>query len=292
MSQPPSFYRLSGKTDITGPLLGLVSAVAASFLISFIYAYAVRYIPLVYLNWLISFGLVLVVAVISVSVEKTRHNRNRILSLIGTLVSATACLYLFWVAFLCVLSKHELGCFSTLAAPGKVFSLIEALAENGWFSLKGGKVHGTFYAFLLVIEAIGYYAIFVLTHVVMTAQTIYCETCSRWLDAEELPILLDPSLAPEVKTTAQTGVLDWIERIEATDLSPYLQIELVSCSSCHNLHVLTVKEMEVIPKDGYDETSEKVLLKNLLVSNETVETLRKKLRSLDIKSAVTIEQNE
>jgi hypothetical protein len=51
-----TFYRHSGKFGIHGPVLAIVAAVVAGYPLGILYAYLVKWIPFIYLNFFITIG--------------------------------------------------------------------------------------------------------------------------------------------------------------------------------------------------------------------------------------------
>ncbi|NUM35633.1 MAG: hypothetical protein HUU50_13890 [Candidatus Brocadiae bacterium] len=286
MQDDLKFYQLSGKINVMGPALGILFGTLAALPLSFVYAYAVRYIPFIYLNFLISLGYAFATCVAYTIGEKMGHNRSRFFSFLGTLVMTTIALYLAWSAFFFVLFQHKISYFQLVTDPKTVWLLIEKIIETGWFTLGSTKetVSGTFYMVLLIIEALGYLWFFVATCVLDKA-SVYCEECSKWVDAVGMPSLISCKLENAMTQTATMGTIPWIDQLELTKDFPFIVFSMTHCSQCNRLSTLTATKVEMITKQKGKETEsekkETKLFQNLLVNNKTRESILNKLQELE-----------
>lgn len=285
------FYRLSGKANFTGLSLGLVFATALAIPCSFVYAYAVRYIPLVFLNFLVSFGYVFVIALVYKLGERMGHNRNRALSFLGALLGCSICLYLAWAAFLTVLlGKMQIGFWQLVSNPQMMWTWIEILVKNGWFTIGSSKetVSGAFYAVLLIVEALCYFWIFLAVGM-LEKDAVYCERCNKWLESKLLPIFIDIRLEPDMVRTSESGMVDWLPRLASVLPFPvndsYITLHTTACDSCTDIYLLTAKKLLVSKnKEGNVETKESLLLQNLIMTKKEMDELQQRLQELEAAS--------
>ncbi|MBU1536407.1 hypothetical protein KKF84_13860 [Myxococcota bacterium] len=270
----PAFYKHNEKFNILGPLLGLAFGTAAAFPLAFGYAYIARYIPFIYLNWIVSFGAVFLVALAFVAGERMGKNRNRGASLISALIMSVITLYIFWAAFLHVLSKGAFSFTSLLFHPKDMMRLIEALVEVGWFSLKRARVRGLFYGILLAVEAAVYVGIFIAVWWSMLLQGVFCEGCNSWGSEEKLPFPVDQGHAPQIVAGMKTGDWSFISQLSFTSHPSTLLFEITRCSgNCPSFILLSLIKNDVIQgKDG-PEATETYLLKNLHITGEQLEQI-------------------
>ena len=66
----PQFYKHNDTFNILGTVLGLLFGVGAAIPLAFGYAYLTQLIPFIYINWIISFGAVFLVALAFVTGER------------------------------------------------------------------------------------------------------------------------------------------------------------------------------------------------------------------------------
>ncbi len=274
-------YRPTGTFDPKGVGLGLALAVAAMFPISFVYAYAVRYIPFVYVNFLISFGAVFAVAGAYVFGESLGRNRSRAASLVAMLLAGVLTLFVFWVTFLFVISRHELEYLKMLTDPSYVIDLVKELVKVGWFTLKRNQVKGTFYGLLLAVEAVAYLGIFVFAWWTFLKERVFCEKCQKWVERERVAMFFDLAPLEAIATALAAGSDVWVDHLRLAGTTPSLQIELASCAGCAELHVVNlIHTQDVVDKDGNPSTEEKVLLANILIHGATAARFRQRVDQL------------
>ena len=72
----PAYYRHSGSFSPALLVLGAIIALAGSLLVAWIYAYAIYYIPFIYINVFLTAGFGFAVALISVHVMRGAKLRN------------------------------------------------------------------------------------------------------------------------------------------------------------------------------------------------------------------------
>jgi len=274
-------YRSTGKFDPAGVGIGLALAVVAMFPISFIYAYAVRYIPFVYINFLISFGAVFAVAGVYVFGESLGRNRNRAASLLAMLLAGVLTLFVFWVTFLYVISERKLEYLKMLTDPGYVVDLIKELVKVGWFTLKRNQVKGTAYGVMLAIEAVAYLGIFVFAWWTFLKERVFCEKCQKWVERERVAMFFDLAPLEGIVAALAAGSDAWVDQLQLANSTPSLQIELASCAGCHELHVVNlIHTQDVVDKDGNPSTEEKNLLENLLIHPATAARFQQRVDQL------------
>ena len=286
MQDDLKFYQLSGKINIMGPALGILFGTLVALPLSFAYAYAVRYIPFIYLNFLISFGYAFAICFAYTTGEKLGHNRNRLFSFLGTLVITAIALYFAWVTLMFILYKHELSYFRFAIDVKENWLRLEELIKVGWFSMGSSKetVSGTFYMILVIAEAIGYLWFFVATCVLDSA-SVYCEECSKWLDVISMPSLISNKLENPMQQTTMMGTLLWIDQLELTKEPPFIVLSMTYCEQCSRLSTLTATKVDIIVKQKGKETEtekqEIKIFQNLLISNKTRDSLLNKLQDLE-----------
>jgi hypothetical protein len=259
-------YRSTGTFSPAGIGIGLALSLAAMFPIAFIYSYAVRYIPFIYLNFLVSFGAVFAVAWVYVLGEGLGRNRSRAASLVAMLLAAFLTLFVFWVTFLYVLSERKLEYVKMLTDPSYVVKLIQELVEVGWFTLKRNRVKGTMYGIMLAVEAAAYVGIFVYVWWTALKSRVFCEKCQKWVERENVAMFFDLAPLPAIAASLASGTDAWVDHLVLATGTPSLRIEIASCVGCNDLHVLDlVHSQDVVDKDGNPSTEEKKLLENVLI---------------------------
>ncbi|MBU52514.1 MAG: hypothetical protein CL920_27785 [Deltaproteobacteria bacterium] len=267
--QQGKFYKLSGQVSPMGLVWGMLFGLVAAIPLSFGYAYAVRYIPLVFLNILVSLAFVFVVALVFKMGLKMGHHRNTPISIVFGVILGAITLYLAWAAFLAVLIKYKIPYMKIVTRPDIMWAMITKLIEKGWFSIgSGGRVNGIFYTVLLVGEGLAYLAGVAFLGK-LDATDVYCENCKEWVEDEEIIAAVDASLEPNFQSTASTGSEDWSRDLTYTDAFPHIQLSSVSCKKCDRLHLMTAKKIDInTEKDN--EVQESTIFENLNVPRDTI----------------------
>jgi hypothetical protein len=289
----PRFYKFSGVLDIKGPLLGLLFVILSSVPLAFIYSYAARYIPIIYIAWIFSLGYVAGVALAYAYGESFGRNRNKTISFIFILLSFVICLYVSYAAFLAVLSKHTLGFFDLLLDPLFLRDEVISLIETGWFNIKGSRVNGMFYGILLLIEAIGYLIVFLVMFFSALFNRIFCEQCNDWVESEAVPFLISTNIKEGLIRSQKTGEIDWISSINLTDKAPFLTFEISQCKKCNDLIVFKAIETTVTLDDkGETETNLNDLIEFFKLTPHERDEIYETLENLKIISEPQIPQPE
>jgi hypothetical protein len=274
-------YRSTGSFHPGGVALGLALAIVAMFPVSFIYAYAVRYIPFVYINFLISLGAVFAVAGAYIFGESLGRNRSRAASLVAMLLAGVLTLFVFWVTFLFVLSEGKIEYLKMLTDPSLVIDLVKELVKVGWFTLKRNQVKGTFYGIMLAVEAVAYIGIFAFAWWTFLKERVFCEKCQKWVARERVAMFFDLAPLEGIAAALAAGSDAWVDQLQLATATPSLQIELASCAGCHELHVVDlIHTQDVVDKDGNPSTEEKVLLSNILIHGATAARFQQRVDQL------------
>lgn len=274
MDSTPTYYQHKETFNVMGSVLGLAFGTAAAVPLAFVYSYLARYIPFIYLNWLISFGAVLGVAFAYVTGERMGKNRNRTASLVSALLMSVITLYIFWAAFLHVLTKGGLSFTHLVFHPKDLMRAIELLVQVGWFSLKRARVHGTFYGVLLAVEALAYVGIFIGMWWTMLLKGVFCEKCNSWGDDFKIPLHLDQEHIPAVVAGLKTGDWSFIDTVTPGIPDHSLIFEVTRCTGkCPEFILLAAIKLDVIQgKDG-PESTEQDMVRNLYITETQLQQL-------------------
>ena len=96
----PAYYRHSGSFSLALLVLGAIIVLVGSLLVAWIYAYAIYYIPFIYINVFLTAGFGFAVALISVYVMKGAKLRNGSLFGAVALVITAVAFYGHWAAWI------------------------------------------------------------------------------------------------------------------------------------------------------------------------------------------------
>ena len=197
-------YSPSGRYSPLSFALFAVTLVTAIPLIATAYAYAIWYVPFVYLNAifaiLMGIGTSYVVNTLVVKLGKVRRNS---LASKFSLAGALAALYVHWAVWIdLVVNSKNTGGLSAIGipnssidagqivglvlSPGTLLALVGKISEMGTWGIRGIVPSGVPLILIWLIEAVIIVAIPVMLSK-MVSRKPFCETTRKWFKEEELP---------------------------------------------------------------------------------------------------------
>lgn len=273
MDNNKKYYEASGVTGPMGPVLMLLFGFIASITGGFIYGYAVRYIPLIYLNVFITIGFSLIVGFIGGYGAKLGKCRNETVVLALGLVVGLMAVFGGWVGWIHALTKGDVLALT----PSAVWSVAEIILEKGAWGISAWTPTGWALGIFWVIEALG--IILICTLMSITSILVpFCERCDSWVDEstkiEPLAVIED--------------VKGFVANLEEGDFSPlttlekvteegkaFVSAEIIFCKTCTQTKFLNVTSI-VITKDKDDNENklERTILTNLILTPESFNVLK------------------
>ena len=197
------YYESSGKYSPLSFVLWIVLAITALPILAVIYAYAIWYIPIPYINFFITaaFGF-LIGVVISMVVLKIGKVRNGKLAFVFCFFGALTALYIHWAVWVDLafnisgtMGTEDIGIatsnmnigevISLILQPTALFSFMSEINEVGVWGIKGGTVKGGFLTFIWVVE-IALTVIVALSFGTGQSSKPFCEEENAWFDENEL----------------------------------------------------------------------------------------------------------
>ncbi len=233
-----TYYTPSGKVSPMSYIYFILVALIALPILGLIYAYAIWYIPFIYINFIIAgcFGLG-VGFLINFVVVKLGKVRSKMWAMIFGILAAFIALYFHWVSWvdlvinagesdgsqMIVTSNVQFGqIFSLAMNPGALFSIIGEINEFGTWGFKNTAVSGTFLTIIWIIEAlIIIVAAFLLSS--GAADEPFCEENQKWFDRKDLApfaFVLNPTTVVKELESGNESVFDEIGRPEEGGENP------------------------------------------------------------------------
>lgn len=251
-------YKPSGKFSPIAFIYFIIGSLTLLPLLGLAYAYALWYIPFIYLNMIIAavfaFG---AAAVITWLVVKLGKVRNPMLALVFGLLGGVVVMYFHYAAWVDLVinageryGSSRLGVtvsnvklvqvYQLAADPQSLFSLIGEINETGTWTLKGSPVNGIFLTIIWAIEFIGVLAVTTLVSR-SAARKPFCEIENKWFEVKKLPELnfiydKDQLLADLEK--GNTAAIDALEK--AADAKKHDHSVFKLYSSNNNESYLTI----------------------------------------------------
>lgn len=182
MSDTLTAYRHSGKFNAPGLVLSLVAAAAVGFPLGLAYAYLIRWIPFIYVNFLVTLGYGFAFGFMTTWILKASQVRNTALAGLTGLMVGVIAFYCEWSGSLHALFDEAPWFFR----PDQVVRGMQILYEEGSWGLRSsGNVTGIPLAIVWLIEGgiiVGLSAGLPWSFV---RDTPFCEKSKVWLDEEK-----------------------------------------------------------------------------------------------------------
>jgi len=198
------YYAPSGKFDPLAFLYFILIALIALPILGLAYAYALWYIPIIYVNFIIAgaFGFVIAWLVSKLIVGKGKV-RNVGLTIALSILAGLIALYFHWAVWVdLVINAGEsygtdrmgitvsnikiLQTFYLALHPSVLFDFIGKINETGTWGIKGSTVSGTFLTVIWVIETLIIVGIAAIIPIAASKKP-FCELGNEWFDEKELP---------------------------------------------------------------------------------------------------------
>jgi len=144
------YYKHSGKFSLTGVLFAVVAGSLIACFCGFLYAYAVLYLPFVYINALIALAFGGICGATAAVLLKKKKVRSDAVALGVTLLVTAVAFYYSWAVWLWALIRrageelHLADFVGAVLQPWVVWAAILEVNKTGAWSLRGGSpVTGT-----------------------------------------------------------------------------------------------------------------------------------------------------
>jgi len=261
------FYKHSGKFGIHGPLLALMAAVIAAFPLGLAYSYLIKWIPFIYLNFLITAGYGFVFGLLTSVLMKFGKVRNNAVAFISSVGVGLIAWYGSWNG--CV---HALvDGVPWLLTPGQILRVMKVLLQEGSWGI-GFSSHEPVTGILLAIVWIAEAGIMVglstIAGLSSVMQTPFCEIHECWLDEEKKIDKLDIFARPQDIAAFKNGDIAPLEqaRPRVPAAGQFARLTLKYSSRCEDYCAFTVANVTVTPdKDGKMKEKVTELMTNLWV---------------------------
>lgn len=291
------YYTPSGNVSPLAYLLFLATAIILIPILAALYAYAIWYIPIPYINFFITgiFGLA-TGWVISKVVIKYGKVRSKKWSLIFAVLGALIAIYVHWAVWVDLvfnisgtMGSEDLGIatsnanpFEVLALmsnPGGLFSTMKEINQIGVWGIKGGTVSGTFLTVIWVIE---FLIIFLLTIMNSLGQSDkpFCEEENNWFNETTLSptgVIQDPQgLLSALAQGNQESISNLIAPSTDSEVNHHSLITLYDAKTGDNY--LSI-ENKIAKKDDNDKISfdDQPLVNYLKVSQQVIDGIKGKV---------------
>jgi hypothetical protein len=267
------YYEESGKIPPAGPVIALLFGVLTAIALSFVYAYAVSYIPFIYLNFLLTAATGAGVgAVVSLGAKLGKIRNNKVVIALGVISALVAC-YMSWVVTVYLWFDSEAFLFN----PSDLLTIIQLVGQEGVWSLKGMTPTGAALYGIWGIEAAVIIGASVFGAAAAYASEPFCENCNEWTKVVELTDRLgapeDFAAFARGLETKDYSVLTNLRNTKSSE-PVKIKVDLLDCSSCSKVHYLRLTlTVRAFNDDGKEETTETLIAENLFLDGKTYQEL-------------------
>jgi hypothetical protein len=270
-----SFYQHSGKFGFHGPLLAILAAVGAGYPLGILYAYLIKWIPFIYLNFFITVGYGLVFGFMTGPLLKFAKVRSGVIALLTGLAVGLGASYLSWNGFVQAMVKES----PALITPGQGLEIMKFLYENGSWGIgfsSSSPITGIPLAIVWLAEAGIIIGLITLLAYGAVARTPFCEQHECWLDEEKTIDKLDAFRLPDHIAALQAGNIAPLEqarpRVPAS--GSFARLTLRHSARCDDFCTLSIENVSVsLDEDGKQKEETESIMTNLLVPKTMFEYL-------------------
>lgn len=261
-----SCYRHSGKFGVHGPVLAMLAAIVIGYPLGIAYAYLIKWIPFIYLNFFITVGYGLAFGLLVVWTMRFAKVRNTAIGVLSGFAAGGIALYFAWNGYLHTMVEHPPLVFS----PGQIFAVMKILyAEGSWgigLLSSSGPVTGVLLAFFWAGEAAIIVGAATLLGLGAISQTPFCEQHGCWLDEEKKIDKLDVFNHPDQIAAFQAGDISPLEaahpRVPAG--GQFARLTLRHSSRCDEFCTLSIDNVTVtLDKEGKPQERVQNIVTNL-----------------------------
>jgi hypothetical protein len=265
-------YKHSGAAPALGVLTALAAGLAAAIPLAFIYAYAFWYIPIIYLNVLLTLAFGAIIGGVVAKTAEWGRVRNNVLVVIIALLAGLFGLYVYWGAyFWALVGFAQIGQVGLRAFhPLGLLDLGLHLFEKGSWGLgnNNDQVTGWFLVAIWIAEACVVLGLAVVVSL-LNSDRPFCERCQAWTDAER-----------GVARLASTGNEPAWQKVLGGELpalaefppSPpgamqYVRLDLARCPRCTESRFLSIAAVSVsVDKKGKTSETTRSLATNAVIT--------------------------
>lgn len=249
MSDTLETYRHSGKFNPTGPVLSITAAAALGVPLGLAYAYVIRWIPFIYVNFIITLGYGLAFGWITTRLLKITRMRHTALAALCGFAAGLVALYCEWSAHIHVLVEGS----PWFLRPNQVWTGVEILYQEGSWSFHHQTVSGIPLAIVWLIEAGIIVGIATAMPFTFVGDTPYCERTGCWLDEQKQINTLESFTDDAQIAALKSGDLMPLTtaRAKANNAAVFTRLLLKRSPNCKLFCTLRVQDVTVtIEKDG------------------------------------------
>jgi hypothetical protein len=261
------FYAHSGKFGFHGPVLALAAGAAAAWPLGLAYAYLIKWIPFIYLNFLITAGYGFAFGMLASWFLKIGKVRNGPIALLCGIGVGGLAWYGSWNG--CVHALIQSGPW--FLTPRQILKVMGLLYDQGTWGIglsSQTPVAGVLLAIVWLVEGAVIVSLSTIIGYGSIANTPFCELHGCWLDEEKKMDKLDAFTHPDHITAFKAGDIAPLDlaqpRVPAS--GGFARLTLKHSSRCDDYCALSIANVTLtLDKDGKPQEQEERLITNLWV---------------------------
>ncbi|MCA9533264.1 MAG: hypothetical protein KC593_06290 [Myxococcales bacterium] len=236
-----------------GFLLGGVAAVACGLLLAPIYSLAIAYIPIVYLNAILTAGTGGLIGFATASALRAGHFQHTALSYVSVLGALLFGYWMHWVAWIAVLAWRADIDFEVLYLlfPPALLEIIGSVYDEGTWTVRGSNpVSGVALGVVWFIEAVIFFGVGLFAAIAVIGTGTFCERCKAWcteLTTRRLAYDDTGALADAVNERQEWALLARPEPEEGAAM--WHTVSVHQCPRCRETGTLTLCTVTVTHDD-------------------------------------------
>lgn len=270
------FYSHSGKFGVIGPVAAIVVGAIAALPLGIAYSYLIKWIPLIYLNFLITLGYGFLFGFLTRWLLKFGKVRNDTIALLTSGAVGLLAWYGSWNGC----ARALVGADAPwLLTPPQMTTFVQILLANGSWGIgtsSSGPVTGIPLAIIWILEGAVIVGLTVLVGYKFVTQTPFCELHNCWLDQEKKIDKLDAFSQPDQIAAFKNGDLSPLEqakpRVPAS--GQFGRLILRHSDQCHDYCGVSISNITItVDRKGNPKESEQKIISNLWVSKSQFDYL-------------------
>jgi hypothetical protein len=270
------FYSHSGKFGVHGPLMAVAAGAVLAIPLGLIYSYLIKWIPFIYLNFLVTAGYGVVFGFITARLLVMGKVRNSAIALLTAAVVGLLAWYGAWNGC----AKALIGSKAPfLLTPPQMTRFVKILMENGSWGIgfsSSQAVSGIPLAIIWLLEGAAIVGLATFVGYAAIAHTPFCELHDCWLNKEKKIDKLDAFVNPDQIAAFKAGDISPLEqaqpRVPAS--GRFGRLTLRHSDQCHDFCTLSIANVTVAPdKNGNMKETEQTIITNLQVPKSMFEYL-------------------
>ena len=258
-------YRHSGKFGIHGPVLAILAAIVLGWPLGIAYAYLIKWIPIVYVNFLVTCGYGAVFGGLTAWLLKVAKVRNNPVAFLTSVAVGIIVFYFAWSGYIFMLTDAEMK----VASPGNIINTMKILYPLGTWSLRGGEpVSGIMLGIAWAAEACGIILLAIIVGIGLVTKTPYCEESRCWLDKTKHIDTLGPFADPNQRAAFAAGDLSPLTaaRPKVPGTENFTRLTLKYSPKCNILYTVRIQDATITTdKHGNPKTNVTPITKDLVL---------------------------